>query len=770
MYGMAKAKELIIVESPAKAKTIENYLGGNYKVMSSYGHIRDLPKKGLSINIEADFEPTYQISPEKQKTVTELKKAADTAAKIWLASDEDREGEAIAWHLCKALGIDDKTAKRLVFHEITRPAIEAALQKPRPIDQKLVDAQQARRVLDRLVGYELSPVLWKKIRPGLSAGRVQSVAVRLIVERENEIRNFEPVAAYRVTGSLQTKAGEPVPVEASERLSNIDKAREYLKALSDSNLIIKNIDETPGTRSPSPPLTTSTLQQEASRRLGYAVRYTMRLAQSLYEAGKITYMRTDSVNLAEQAIEQARAVITDKFGEEYSKPTRYQTKTKGAQEAHEAIRPTDFRLERAGDDSAEEKLYDLIRRRALASQMAPAQVKKTTVAIEPSKADIPLLAKGEVLVFPGFMRLLGAKDDVILPKLAVGEQLQLANMLARETFSKPPARYTESSLVRKLEELGIGRPSTYAPTISTIQDRGYVEKGASEGEERPITTLELVEKGRIEERSESERYGSDSGKLIPTPTAEQVTEFLVKYFPDIVDYSFTADVENGLDEVAEGKERWQKLIREFYDSFHKAVKGAEEIKRSEAAQARLIGTDPKNNLPIYVRYGRYGPIVQRGEGGDDDEKPDFAPLPEGERIETIDLQSALKALELPRTLGKTDDGEVVSANIGRFGPYLKVGQINVSVRGEDPYRISLGRAKELIAEHARKEAAKYIQRFEKEKIDIINGRYGPYITDGKKNAKIPKDVAPEKIDLDTAVGLLAAAPERKRRFARRSKK
>lgn len=767
MDGMAK--NVVIVESPAKAKTIEGYLGPDYQVVSSFGHIRDLPKKGLSIDLEKDFEPTYQISPEKKKTVSELKKAVKAATTVWLASDEDREGEAIAWHLCKALGLDEKTTKRIVFHEITKSAITEALQHPRVIDQPLVDAQQARRVLDRLVGYELSPVLWRKIRPGLSAGRVQSVAVRIIVDREREILAFEPSSTFRVTGNLLSTKKELIPVEAAERIADIKLAKVYLEAVAKSRLTVQAVDQTPGTRRPSAPFTTSTLQQEASRRLGYPVRYTMSLAQELYEAGKITYMRTDSVNISELAITQAEKVITAQFGKEFAQPTRYQTKSRGAQEAHEAIRPSDLSVEKAGGKDAAAKLYQLIRNRALASQMAPAKIEKTTVTITVSEHQTPLVAKGEVLVFAGWLALGGASDDVILPALQTGDELTVQDLLATETFARPPARYSESTLVRKLEELGIGRPSTYAPTVSTIQDRGYVEKGQSEGEERAVQVLRL-EGQAVQTEQTTERSGANQSKLVPTPTGEQVTDFLVKNFPEIVDYSFTAGVEDNLDDVEDGKLVWQKLVKDFYGPFHKTVEAAADVKRSEAAQARLVGQDPKSGEPIYARYGRYGPMLQRGESDDEADKPTFAPLPPGERIESVDLKTALKAFSLPRSLGKTSDGLEVSAHIGRFGPYLKVGDAFVSLKEDDPYTVTLERAYEVIAEHAKREAERYIQRFTEEKIDVVNGRYGPYITDGKKNAKIPKDTKPEDITVEVAKKLLAEAPAKgKGRFGRRAK-
>jgi DNA topoisomerase-1 len=752
------AQHLVIVESPAKAKTVQSYLGPEYKVLSSFGHVRDLPKKGLSIDVEHDFEPTYEISPDKAKVVRELKQAAKKADAVWLAPDEDREGEAIAWHLAHALGLNEKTTKRIVFHEITKSAIAEAVAKPRHIDRLLVDAQQARRVLDRLVGYELSPLLWRKVRPGLSAGRVQSVAVRLIVEREREIAAFEAASDFKVTAVLQTRAGTELPAEAAERLSDAGKAEDYLRGLAGAALKVEAVEQTPGSRRPPPPLTTSTLQQEAARRLGFSVRSTMRHAQSLYEAGKITYMRTDSLNLAEQAIAQAAAVITSKYGEDYSAPTRYHTKDRSAQEAHEAVRPTDFKHETAGSSDAERRLYRLIYERTLASQMAPAKVENTRVIVRAGAQKIPLVAKGEVLIFDGFMKLGTPKDDIVLPPLKVGETLELKELTGRQTYARPPARYSESSLVRKLEELGIGRPSTYAPTISTIQDRGYVEKRELEGAERTVQILRLDGK-TVKKTEEAERYGADRGKLLPTPTGEQVTDFLVEHFPDVVDYSFTAEVEDGLDGVAEGRTVWQKLIGDFYEPFHRSVQQGQKVSRADASQMRLVGHDPKTKQPIYARYGRYGPMLQRGETSDE-AKPQFAPIPEGEHIDTIGLEQALKAFGLPRTLGRLDDGREVSAHIGRYGPYLKVGDDFVSLKEDDPYAVKLDRAKQVIAADARREASKYIRRFEKEGIDLINGRYGPYATDGKRNARIPKGTDPAKLSLGETKKLLAEAASR----------
>jgi DNA topoisomerase-1 len=763
---MNASKNLVIVESPAKGKTIQGYLGKDFDVRSSYGHIRDLPKKGVAIDIEHDFAPTYEVSPDKKKTVAELRKAAKGAETVWLASDEDREGEAIAWHLAQALGLDEKKTKRIVFHEITKGAIEAAVASPRAIDTHLVDAQQARRVLDRLVGYELSPLLWRKVRPGLSAGRVQSVAVRIVVDREREIMAHQASASFKTTGTLLTDKKESLVVEASKKLETKEAATAYLLSTTTSPLKITAIDKTAGTRRPSPPFTTSTLQQEASRRLGFSVRQTMVMAQRLYEAGQITYMRTDSLNLSDLAITQATATIKARYGDQYLNVTRYRTKSKGAQEAHEAIRPTDFNKEQAGDEPAARKLYRLIYERALASQMTPAKVEKTKVTIQNVDMELPLLASGEMVVFDGFLALTGRQDDTLLPTLEQGMVLSVKSLEAREVFSRPPARYAESSLVKKLEELGIGRPSTYAPTISTIQTRGYVEKGMAEGQPRDVRVL-CLEKGTVSESTESENFGSDKNKLIPTAAGIQETDFLVAHFPEVVDYSFTAQVETELDEIAEGNKQWQKVIKAFYGPFHALVDKAQDVSRFEASQARLVGEDPKSGEPIFARYGRFGPMLQKGEGSDD-VKPVFAPLPAGEKIETVTMEAALQAFKLPRIVGKTADGKEVSASIGRFGPYLKLGESFISIKDQDPHTITMDEAVVAIAAYQKQQAEKYIQRFKSEGIDVVNGRYGPYITDGKKNAKIPKDKDPAKLSLAEIQELLKAAPAKgKRTFRRR---
>jgi DNA topoisomerase-1 len=761
------AKNLVIVESPAKAKTIEKFLGSDYMVRSSFGHIRDLPKKGLNIDIDKDFEPKYEISVDKKKVVSELRKAAE-GREVWLASDEDREGEAIAWHLTQALKLDPKSTKRIVFHEITKPAIEAAIKKPRTVDVKLVDAQQARRVLDRLVGYELSPVLWKKVRTGLSAGRVQSVAVRLIVEREREIREFEAESSFKITAVFLAD-GQPLPAELSVKLDSVKTAKKWLETVKDSEFTIKDIEQKPGSRNPGAPFTTSTLQQEASRRLGYSVRQTMTLAQRLYESGLITYMRTDSTTLSGFAIKSAEEHIKSSYGEQYHQFRQYKTKNQSAQEAHEAIRPTNFSTTSAGGDDQQKKLYQLIWQRALASQMAPAQMERTEVTILSDKAKEPFIAKGEVLRFDGFMKVYGGtKDDTLLPPVAVGQKLTAESLGAIETFSRAPARYSEATLVRKLEELGIGRPSTYAPTISTVQTRGYVEKQDLDGKPRNVIEL-AVESGTVVERTTETITGADRGKLLPTPIAEVTTDFLVKYFPSIVDFDFTATVEDEFDKIADGKETWNRMISDFYKEFHPLVERSADISRQEVSQAREIGKDPKSGEPIYARFGRYGPMLQMGDTEDESKKPLFAPMPTETTIDTVTLEQALEMFKLPRKVGTTEDGQDIMANIGRFGPYVQVDKTYVSIKPLDPHHVTEEEARELIKEKLAKDAAKNINEFPGG-IKILNGPYGPYVTDGKKNARISKDQDPKAITADQAKELLAAAPAKKRGFRRAKKR
>lgn len=760
------SKNLVIVESPAKARTIEKYLGKDFTVRSSFGHIRDLPKKGMSIDIENGFAPTYEISSDKKKIVGELKKAAKTS-EVWLASDEDREGEAIAWHLTQALGLDPATTKRIVFHEITKPAIEAAIKNPRSVDSHLVDAQQARRVLDRLVGYELSPVLWKKVRTGLSAGRVQSVAVRLIVEREREINGFTPMSSFKVTAVFNAE-GQDMPAELSIRLEELVSAKNWLEAVAPATFTVESIEQKPATRNPGAPFTTSTLQQEAARRLGFSVRQTMTLAQRLYEAGHITYMRTDSTVLSTLALSAAESYIKDTFGQDYHKWRQYKTKSESAQEAHEAIRPTDFRKKRAGSDSQQEKLYELIWRRTLGSQMTEARLERTEVTINISTKPEKFIARGEVLNFDGFMKVYGVpKDDTLLPPVETGTALTPRVITASETFSRPQARYSEASLVRKLEELGIGRPSTYAPTISTIQARGYIEKKDLEGNQRQAQALTL-ENGKISTEVREETYGADRGKLVPTPIADVTTDFLVKHFPSIVDYDFTAHVEDDFDQIAAGKQAWTTMIKDFYQDFHPLIEKSDKISRQEVSQARLVGKDPKTRQPIYARFGRYGPMLQRGET-ESETKPDFAPLPEGTTIDTVTIEAALEMFKLPRIVGKTESGEEIKANIGRFGPYVQINKTFVSIKPLDPHTITIAEARKLYEEKIAKDAAKHINEFAGAGIKVLNGPYGPYVTDGKKNARIAKETNPATITEAQAREMLAKAPAKKRRFRRKKR-
>lgn len=760
------SKNLVIVESPAKAKTIGKFLGSDYEVKSSFGHIRDLPKKGMNIDIENNFEPSYAINSDKKKIVTELRKSAKTASEIWLASDEDREGEAIAWHLTQALKLDPKTTKRIVFHEITKPAIEGAIKNPRTIDLHLVDAYQARRVLDRLVGYELSPVLWRKVRPGLSAGRVQSVEVRLVAEREREIKAFEAESSYKIVAIFNVD-GQDLKAELASKLPDKASAKKFLEDCATSTFVVGDIAQKPGSRNPGAPFTTSTLQQEASRRLGFSIKQTMTLAQRLYESGHITYMRTDSTILSGLAIKSAEEFIKSEYGDKYHKLRQFKTKDASAQEAHEAIRPTDFKRLSAGNDSGQEKLYQLIWQRALASQMSPASTQKTEVNIDISNRSEQLVAKGEMLVFDGYLKVYGGgKDDTILPVVKQGDKLDLDNMSANETFSRAPARYSEASLVKKLEQLGIGRPSTYAPSISTIQSRGYVEKADLEGYERQVQTLSLIN-GNISEATITETTGADRNKLLPTHLAEVTTDFLTKYFPSIVDYDFTAKSEENFDEIADGKESWQKMIAEFYKNFHPLVEKSADISRQEVSQARQLGIDPKTSKPVMARFGRYGPMLQRGET-ESEEKPAFAPLPAGAKLETVTLEEALKMFELPRIVGKTEQGDDILANLGRFGPYVKIGSTFVSIKPLDPFSITEDQARELYAEKLKKDAEKNIATFPSG-VKILNGPYGPYVTDGKKNARIAKDVDPKKLTEADAKELLAKAPAKKRRPRRKSK-
>jgi DNA topoisomerase I len=766
-------KNLVIVESPAKAKTIEKYLGKDFTVLSSVGHIRSIAKKTKDgtepIDIKAGFKTTYEIDPEKKKTITELKKATKSADTVWLATDEDREGEAIAWHLCEVLKLDPATTKRIVFHEITKDAIENAIKNPRTIDMSLVRAQQARQILDRIVGFELSPVVWQKVPGGKSAGRVQSPAVRLLVEREREIDAFSGSASFKVS-AVFSHNGNELKAELPKKFDSESKAQEYLQSLIGAIFTVSDVVTSPSTRNPGPPFTTSTLQQEANSKLGFSAKATMGAAQKLYQEGKITYMRTDSVNLSSQALGQMTDFIKSQYGTEYHNLRTFKTKSSGAQEAHEAIRPTDITVENASSDSYNQKLYDLIRRRTLASQMAPAKLEKTTVTITVSTAKEVFEAKGEVIIFDGFMKVYGGnkKDADILPAVAANDILELKSAQARQVFARPPARYSEGSLVKKLEDLGIGRPSTYATIINTVQVRGYAQKGENEGTPREVIILTL-DKNTVKREIVEEKTGSDRGKLVPTPSGQVVSDFLTGHFDKVVDYGFTAKVEEEFDEIAAGKLERNKMLKDFYTPFHELIEQSGGIKRSDVAQAREIGVDPKSNKPILARFGRYGPMLQMGLAEDETDKPRFAPLPKGTKIETVTLDEALEMFKLPRTVGQTKDGKDIKANIGRFGPYIQVDKLFVSIKPLDPMSITLPEALELYEAKLKAEAEKNIADFG-DGVKVLNGRYGPYITDGKKNAKIPKDVVPKDITHEQAKKMLNEAPAKKKFPARRAKK
>lgn len=746
------AKNLVIVESPAKAKTIEGFLGKDFTVKSSFGHIRDLPGKDLSVDLENEYAPNYVVPEDKKKVVTELKKLAKSAELIWLASDEDREGEAISWHLAEALGLDPSKTRRIVFNEITKNAILKAIENPRDIDMNLVDAQQARRVLDRIVGYELSPVLWRKVKPSLSAGRVQSVAVRLIVVREREIGEFTPEASFRIQAEF-TVDGKKVEAELGTRFKTKQEALDFLKACVDSDFKVHKIEKKPVHKNPSAPFTTSTLQQEASRKLGYSVAQTMTLAQKLYEAGKITYMRTDSVNLSELAVNAAKDEITKRFGAEYSRPKQYTTKSSGAQEAHEAIRPTNLGLDAHDGDSREAKLYELIWKRTIASQMERAELEKTVAHIDVSGADHDFKATGEVMKFEGFLKVyIESKDDQedeelsgILPPMSEGDMLTLIKIFGRERFTHHPPRYTEASLVKKLEELGIGRPSTYAPTISTVQKRGYVEKTEREGVEREYVVVGL-ENGEVTEGTATEMTGAERNKLFPTDIGMVVNDFLVDNFEKVMDYGFTADVEQQFDEIAKGQLKWNEMIDKFYHPFHDSVE--DTLENSERAKGeRLLGEDPETGKPVTARIGRFGPMVQIGHV-DDEEKPRFASLRKNQSIQTITFEEAMDLFKLPRELGE-HEGEVIKAAIGRYGPYVQQGRIFASLPDEiSPMDVTLEQALKLLEERKNAKNNNTIAEFEEDGILVLKGRYGPYIKMGKKNYKIPKDYEPEKLTLE----------------------
>ena len=761
------AKNLVIVESPAKAKTIEGFLGKDFIVKSSIGHIRDLPKKGgMAIDIENGFKPTYEVSTDKKRVVDELTKLSKKSDLVWLATDEDREGEAIAWHLLEALKLDENKTKRIVFNEITKTAINKAVENPRKIDVNLVNAQQARRVLDRLVGFELSPVLWKKVKYGLSAGRVQSVAVRLIVEREKEIIDFVSKSTYRVTAQFLSSQGKVFKADLSNRFDTKEEAVDFLNSCATSDFSISTLNKKPAKKSPSAPFTTSTLQQEASRKLGFTVGQTMSVAQKLYESGKITYMRTDSVNLSGDAVKSASNYIESTFGADYSKSRSYSTKSKGAQEAHEAIRPTNLANLSVEGERNQMRLYDLIWKRTIASQMSDAQLERTTAEIVISNRKEKFVAKGEMIKFDGFLKVyLESTDDEteeqdgMLPNLVEGESVSSKEINAIERFSKPKARYTEASLVKRLEELGIGRPSTYASTITTVQNRGYVVKGQSEGVKAPYVFLSLKD-SQVEESVKTEKTGSDKSKMKPTDIGIVVTDFLKSHFSDVMDYGFTADVEKEFDDIARGEKVWNEMIGQFYDGFAKTVN--EVADNSEAAKGqRLLGQEPGTGENVYVKIGRFGPMAQIGEVSDE-KKPRFASLLADQSIGTINLEQALELFKLPRTVGEFE-GEEVVASVGRFGPYLRVKGKFVSIKkddGDDPLTIEIDRATELILAHRKAEAEKTINRFEGEPlVQVLNGRYGPFIQIGegarknKTNVKIPKDVEPKSLTREMCLEL-----------------
>ena len=808
-------KNLVIVESPAKAKTIEKYLGRDFHVLSSVGHIRSIVKKTKDgtppIDVANDFFAVYEVDPEKKKVISELKKNVKAVGKdnVWLATDEDREGEAIAWHLCKVLDLPIETTKRIVFHEITKDAITNAIKNPRTVDMNLVQAQQARQILDRLVGFELSPVVWQKVPGGKSAGRVQSPAVRLLVEREREIMKFAGSSQFKVT-AIFIHDNQEFKAELNQKFDSEAAAHEFLNSLKPATFTVSDISKTPGTRNSAAPFTTSTLQQEANAKLGFSSKATMASAQRLYQDGKITYMRTDSVNLSRQAIASATDFIKRLYGPDYSTVRKFKTKSASAQEAHEAIRPTDITRETVTSNEYDQKLYDLIRRRTLASQMSAAKLEKTTVTIciegadaalpevkavkrsskagasaersrsistgdisekstpaKNSAASLVFEAKGEVITFDGFLRVYGGGKDELLPKLHTGDALETHEVTARQTFARPPSRYTEGSLVKKLEDLGIGRPSTYATIIDTVQTRGYVEKGDSEGQPRDVIVLsyngEEVSRDIVQEKT-----GSTRGKLIPTPSGELIADFLTDHFTQIVDYDFTANVETEFDKIAAADLAKSAMLHGFYTPFHKLIEQSGGIDRSKVGANREVGIDPKSGKPILARFGRFGPMLQLGTT-DDEDKPRFAPLPKGAKIETVTLEQALEMFKLPRVVGQTEDGQDIKANIGRFGPYIQVGKLFVSIKPEDPHTITLETARELYAAKLQAEAEKNIADFG-DGVKVLNGRFGPYITDGTKNAKVPKDTDPKTITHEQALELLKAAPAKPARRGRVSTK
>lgn len=768
------ATNLVIVESPAKAKTIEGYLGKDFVVKSSFGHVRDLPKKGISIDIENNFHPNYEVSADKKKLVSELKSLSKKADMVWLATDEDREGEAISWHLKEALGLSNDKIRRITFNEITKTAVKNAIENPREIDEHLVNAQQARRVLDRIVGFELSPVLWKKVKPSLSAGRVQSVTVRLIVERERAIQNFESVGSYKVIGEFTTKE-KTFRADLQKNFKTEKEAEKFIEKCKNASFKVKDLQKKPAKRTPAAPFTTSTLQQEASRKLGYSVAQTMSVAQKLYESGKITYMRTDSVNLSDFALANAKEEIIRSYGGDYCNPRKYQTKNAGAQEAHEAIRPVDFAVHSAGGDGSQERLYELIWKRTIASQMSDAELERTKIYIDISGVEEEFVATGEVIKFEGFLKVYlegtdeeGDDDEGsgILPSVSVGDELGYNEITATERFSRPPARYTEASLVRQLEELGIGRPSTYAPTISTVQKRGYVEKRDVEGKERQYVQF-VLKNGGVTRKVNKEMYGADRKKMLPTDIGIVVNDFLVENFGKILDYNFTADVEKEFDDIAQGLIEWTKMIQKFYNPFHANIE--ETLEHSERASGeRVLGIDPKSGKNVIVRIGRFGPIAQIGSQ-DDEDKPKFASLLKEQSINTITLEEALKLFNLPKELGEYE-GEKISVAIGRFGPYVRFGNMFVSIPKEiQPLDVELPLAIEMIEKKKEEDKNKFIAEFdnEGEKIQVLNGRFGPYIKIGKKNFKIPKGTEPADLTMEKCIEISKAPKPAKKTKAKK---
>jgi DNA topoisomerase I len=763
-------ENLVIVESPAKAKTIEKFLGKDFRVVSSFGHIRDLAKKNLGIDIENNFAPIYEVPKEKAKVVSELRKAASESKNIWIASDEDREGEAIAWHLASVLKLDLETTKRIVFHEITREAISEAIENPRRVDMNLVNSQQARRILDRIVGFEISPVLWKKVQPSLSAGRVQSVAVRLVVEREREIISFESESAFRVTALFKIDSSKEenaiLRAEASKRFSDEKEALKFLELCKSSDYKIGNISIKPGTRSPAPPFTTSTLQQEAYRKLGFSVAQTMAVAQKLYEAGKITYMRTDSTNLSNLALVKAHEMITAEYGEKYSKTRQFKTKSKGAQEAHEAIRPAYLDNPTTAGSQNEKRLYELIWKRTVASQMADARIEKTSISIDMNNSPVTFQANGEVIKFDGFLKVYTESTDqentdderYVIPPVTEGMPLTYDNIIATQKYTAPPPRYTEASLVKKLEELGIGRPSTYAPTISTIQNRGYVSREDRPGEKRELKIITLL-KGKIEQSSRTEVTGKEKSKLFPQDIGMIVNDFLLENFSEIVDYHFTAEVEEQFDEIALGNLKWTGMLTKFYSPFHKTVTNTLE-KKERKTGTRLLGNHPETGEPVTVRMGRFGPVAQIGDSGNED-KPRFASLSKNQLLETITLDEALNLFRLPRSLGEYDGGEMV-VGTGKFGPYVRYKSKFFSLRKgvDDPYSVTFERAVEIILEKNENDAKKVLKDFDD--VKVLNGRYGPYLVKDKQNFRLPKGTDAEKLTKEDCLKIIENSDKTKK--------